>query len=516
MSLSERRGSIARLLGVLLVLTPGRMATAQQLPARARLPLEHWAVPFVEHLVRRQVITDPSPLMRPWRTGDVARALTAVDTSRLSRGERATVRAVLSELSTAQAGARFLAGAGGGLGGSSHQRRPEFEVRPAGPDRFTPEGRVTLGVSFGPAVLMMDTRWIEDLEKDPEWAGIPGRWQLKSDATYGLLDSEYLDVELGTVARNWGPPGFPGLLISTWPLSYDHLFVDVGPRRLHLSMLVTELDDAVNGAGQQARRYFIAHRLAATPASWLHLAAWQGTVFSGPNRTIELGFLNPMQFTNIARTQRRSESNIMLGGDLEARLGRVTLGASAFGDDFDFWTGEPFSFGGTLTASSALGPASVWLGYTLVSNLAYRSNAEPIEAPLIGIDPANGRYGTGLARNFADYDELSLKVSVNPLPGLMLTPELTVLRQGEGDPRLPFPPASEFPNTPTFLDGVVETTLRAAMGLRYRPAPGLTLDLSGGLHRIRNAAHLPDSSGTRGVGTVTVRYLFQFGGPLEP
>ena len=63
-------------------------------------------------------------------------------------------------------------------------------------------------------------------------------------------------------------------------------------------------------------------------------------------------------------------------------------------------------------------------------------------------------------------------------------------------------------------DGTVETIYRVGMALTLRPFRGVTLDLSGGVHHIRNADNMPGMSRTRGVGTVTARYLFQFGGPI--
>jgi hypothetical protein len=451
--------------------------------------------------------------MRPWRVGELARELHGVDTTALSVAERRTLREVMKELGSKRPDPSYLAGVGGGLAASSYSRRPEFELRETGDSRVTPEVRALLSLEFGPGLLMLDTRYLEDLEDDPDYAGTPGRMQLKSDATYGLFNSTYFDLDIGSLSRNWGPQGFPGLLVSNWPLNYDHLYLELGPRRLHLSMLVTELDDARNPQGQLANRYFVAHRLAATPLKWLDLALWQGTVFSGVNRNIDLGFLNPFQFTNISRSQRRVESNVMLGGDAQVRTGRFILSASLFGDDFDFGSDEPYSFGGTATASTSLGHTSVWLGYTLVSNLAYRSSIR-IEGPLLGIDSSRQRYGTGLGRNFADYHQLTLRVTTVPLAGLVARPELTMLMQGEGDPRSPMPPAADFPNTPVFLDGTVETTFRVGLALTLRPFSGATLDLSGGIHHIRNADHLPGTSRTRGVGAVAARYLFQFGGPI--
>jgi len=452
--------------------------------------------------------------MRPWRVGELAQELHGVDTTALSAAERRTLGEVMKELGSRRSRPSYLAGVGGGLAASSYSRRPAFELREAGGSRVTPELRATLSFEFGPGLLMVDGRWLEDLEVDPDYAGTPGRMQLKSDAAYGLFNSTYFDLDIGSLSRDWGPHGFPGLLVSNWPLNYDHLYLELGPRRLHLSMLLTELDDAANPQGELAKRYFVAHRLAATPLKWLDLALWQGTVFSGVNRNIDLGFLNPIQFTNISRSQRRVDSNVMLGGDAQVRTGQFILSASLFGDDFDFGSGEPYSFGGTVTASTSLGSTSVWLGYTLVSNLAYRSSVH-IESPLVGIDSSRQRFGTGLGRNFADYDQLTLRLTIVPVAGLVARPELTMLRQGEGDPRDPMPPVADYPDTPVFLDGTVETTFRLGLALTLRPLSGATLDLSGGIHHIRHPNHMAGTSRTRGVGAITARYLLQFGGPIR-
>src|SRR5258708_35883998 len=78
------------------------------------------------------------------------------------------------------------------------------------------------------------------------------------------------------------------------------------------------------------------------------------------------------------------------------------------------------------------------------------------------------RRGVGLGRNFSDYDQLSLKASLVAGPGVLVSPEITVLRQGEGDFRKRFPPVAAYDTTPTLFDGVVERTLRLATALDWR------------------------------------------------
>ena len=471
-------------------------------------------VPFLEQLIGRGVVEDPTPLMRPWRVREIVAVLAAADTGAMSAAERSTVGLLLREFAPSTGAVGYVFGLGGGVAVSTHQRRPQFSLRHTGDDRTTPELRGLLAIQFGNGLLMADGRYLEDLEDDPDYAGEVDRTQLTSDATYALYDSEYFDLELGSISRNWGPPIFPGLLVSDWPRNYDHLFLDVGPRRLHLSMVVTELDDAFNGSGRVAKRFFVAHRLAIQPTDWLDVAVWEGSVFSGANRNFELGFLNPLQASVISRNQRRVDSNVMLGGDVELRLGRFTLMGSFIGDDFDFGSGEPYSFAATVGAGAPLGPASVSLGYTMVSNLAYRTR-NPADKPLIALDTTRARPGNGLGRNFADYDQTTLKVSVLPIAGLIVTPELTLLRQGEGDFRLPFPAVEDYDITPTFLAGTVERTWRAALEGTVHLPMGVTASFNGGIHRVVNAGNVEGASRTDYVGTVTLRYTLTFANQIR-
>ena len=48
------------------------------------VPLHHWAMPYVEHLIARGVLADPAPLTRPLHADDLVGALEAADTTRLT------------------------------------------------------------------------------------------------------------------------------------------------------------------------------------------------------------------------------------------------------------------------------------------------------------------------------------------------------------------------------------------------------------------------------------------------
>src|SRR5207247_3032766 len=94
-------------------------------------------------------------------------------------------------------------------------------------------------------------------------------------------------------------------------------------------------------------------------------------------------------------------------------------------------------------------------------------------------------------------------------PGLLLEPELTVLRQGEGDPRLPHPLVADYPSTATLFEGVVERTVRLAVGAHWQRG-ALELSGNGGVHLIRNAGHVTGASDTRGLASIAVTYRVSY------
>jgi hypothetical protein len=113
----------------------------------------------------------------------------------------------------------------------------------------------------------------------------------------------------------------------------------------------------------------------------------------------------------------------------------------------------------------------------------------------------------GTGRNFSDYDQATVKLSALTPPGALLEPELTLLRQGEGDPRLPHPPVSAYPTTPTIFEGVVERTIRIALGGTWQRA-GWGVAGNAGVHLVHNAGHVTGASATHFVGSlgVTIRF----------
>jgi hypothetical protein len=500
-----------RTLAVLTLLVAPIAAAAQQLPPHANLPLDHWTMPYLEHLVVRRVIADPTPLVRPWTVGAIGRAVAAADTTYLSAPDRATLAMLRRALVPDAADLTLAAGADAGVRAATHARRTAFDLRPAGPGDVVPVGGFTLGLQFGHALVLMHPVWLGNLYDDPDIGATKQPVRGRFAEAYVAYRSRLFDMDFGNVSRNWGPPMFPGLLFSNWTPSIDHLYLRFGPPAVSLVMVVAQLDRMANQNGDLSNRYFYAGRLQVRPAHWIDLAAWQGTIASGPGRNIDLWFLNPFKTTFQSRDEHQQAANVWLGGDGEMRLGRFTLDGSLTVDDWQIFRSggstdkEPPSYAGSASVATYAGPVGLRLGYTRVTNLMYRT-PDPSESPITGVNLGRSRFGTGLARNYSDYDQATFLATFTPLSGVLLQPEITWLRQGEGDFRLPFPTVAEYPTTPTFLTGIVERTWRMALRGSVHLPFDLTAEGDAGVHFVTNAQHVQGATATDFVGSLVVRF----------
>jgi hypothetical protein len=488
---------------VLLLAVP---SAARGQDASPYLPLNHWAMPYVEHLIARGRITDPTPLTRPVREADLLRALEAADSARLTPAEWGIVRRLTNDLTRRERGpaARLDLHAGGAA--SSHARRDA--LREAGPGHGTVSGGAGLTLFFGPAVVVTHPYFDTRLKWDPDYRGKKDRVIAGRNAeAYVAAQWRYGEIFFGALDRNWGPPALEGLLLSPSPYSYDHFGITLGTAGVRLEGVLTQLDDLPDTSGALNHRYLVAHRLVLHPPGRTTIAVWEGTVVAGPNRQLEPWFANIFTLGLLAQYDQGSTPNNLVGVDITTRRGQTQLFGSLLIDDIQVDRGggaragnnEPPSYGLTLGARGAAGPAAWTAFYTRVANLTYRT-PNPAEAVM--------RRGVGLARNFSDYDQLTLRASLLTAHRLLLTPEVTLLRQGQGDFRLPYPAVSAYDSTPAFLAGVVERTVRLAVG--YQLSVGAwSLTGDGGAHLISNADNVSGAQRTRWVGRVELQWRYR-------
>ena len=501
-----------RTAALLIVLATGRLATgyaaAQGSPF---VPISDPATALTEHLIARGVLADPSPMTRPFDRTALVRALMAVDTTALSRGERRAVRAALADLDVRERGAFGRLDGHVGLAAATYPERDPLEldrgvpVRRPGKSRAFASGGLNLTLLYGPVTIVTHPYFDTRLKYDPDYEGKKDRIIAGRNAeAYVRAVWRYGEVFFGSVDRNWGPPAAQSLLVSPAPYSYDHFAVTIGTPSFHIEGLLTQLDDLNDTTGTANHRYFVAHRLVIRPPGRTALVLWEGNVLAGPARQLEPWYANIFTLGLLQQYDQNSRTNSLLGFDLQTRVAGVTASGSFLLDDIqiDKKTAadrEPPSYGFTLGAEGGVGRAGWSAFYTRVVNLTYRTPSPP-EAVM--------RSGVGLGRNFADYDQLTVRGSWYAAPGVLLSPEATLLRQGAGDFRLPYPPVAAYDTTPTFLAGVVQRTLRLAAAAELA-RPRYSVSAEAGVHLVRNAGHVTGASESRFVGRIGVTWRFR-------
>ena len=477
---------------VALFVLPASLAAQEASPY---LPLSHWSMPYVEHLIAAGRMADPSPLSRPLKVDDMLRALAAVDSTVVTRSEWAVVRRIRAELTRTMRGPAARLDIDAGIAGSSHARRDP--LREAGVGHATFNGGAALTLYFGPVVVSTHPYFDTRLKWDPDYYGkkdraIAGRFA----EAYGSAQWRYGEIFFGSLDRNWGPRFTEGLLVSPSPYSYDQLDFKVGTEGIYFEGILTQLDNIADTSGAANTRHFVAHRLVIRPPGHTTFALWEGTITAGVGRDLEPWFANIFTLGLVQQYDQGSQSNNLLGFDVTTRLKRTQLFASVLLDDIQVDKSnagdkEPPSYGFTLGAQGGISRFGWTAFYTQVANLTYRT-PNPAEAVM--------RRNVGLGRNFSDYDQLTLRGSMIAGPSVLLEPEITVLRQGQGDFRLPYPTVAQYDSTPTLFAQPVTRTVRLAIA--GRAAHGRwVLSGNGGVHLINTG---PEK--TRWVGTIAVSW----------
>jgi hypothetical protein len=487
------RPTHALLAAVLLgALAPVRGA-AQSSPY---LPLDDPRLPLLEHLIARGDIADPSPMVRPFRRADAFRVLSGADTS--GESTAALIRQLRTELGEPADSQRWMVGVRVGVQAYSHIRRDL--LHPLGPDGVRPYGELTGEAVLGPFALVSRPAAEPRITDDPEW---PGRrdldlaWRMAEG--YLSAQFKYGGVFYGQMDRNWGPVGIEGIGLSDYGYGDTELGFEIGVDAVRLAGLARSLEDARDSTGARIHRYFFAHRLGVRVSDRLRLGLWETTVLAGADREFDGRYRNPLSLLLLANQYGLgADGNVLFGLDGHYRVGKGTTVEAQLGIDdlqYENTSGEdryPNRWAFTLAAHGPLGSRLAWRGlYTQASSLAFRT-LDPFENLTDG--------GTGLGRNFADMDRVTLTVSVPAGTRWLVTPELTLQRQGEGDINDPFPASpGEAGGIPQLFIGTVERTWRAAVALSGRQGP-LDLRATAGLHHVVNAGHLEGNTENRFVG----------------
>ncbi|MFN2569018.1 MAG: hypothetical protein ABR564_05385, partial [Candidatus Dormibacteria bacterium] len=456
-------------------------------------------LPLLEHRIARGEVEDPSPMIRPFRRSDAVRVLAAADTSfALDAG---LIRKLRTEFDDPPGNSWRLEGRAGAQA-YTHGRRDL--LHPAGAGRTRPFAELGGSAVFGNVVLVTRPMAEPALLDDPDWGG---RTDLKFTGRiadgYISAQFKYGSLFYGQTDRNWGPVGLPGIPLSNYGYEHQGLALEIGNGDIRLSAFATDLRDEIDSLGRTVHRYYFVHRLHARPSSRLTLGFWEGVVLAGADRNFETRYRNPLSISYLANTIGLGDrGNVILGSDIHWRaFRRATFEAQLAVDDFSYQNRSgpnrvPDRWALTLAAFGPLRSTWAWRAwYTRATSLAFRT-FNPFENFT--------DHGVGLGRNFADMDELTASVSIPVADRWLLSPDLTLLRQGEGAIHAPFPSGPvELSQTPLLFIGVVEKTYRLGLGVTGRQGP-LDLSANAGLHHITNYQHVPGQTADLFQGRIQV------------
>lgn len=492
----------------LLLLSGAVSASAQ---ASWYLPLDDARLPLLEHLIARGDVDDPTPMVRPFRLADAVRVLAAADSAPgTPRGK--LIRELRDAFTEDTAEARWQVQVR--VGGDAYTQKRKDALHLGGEGTANPYADLALRAGFGPVVLVTRPALEPRLIGDPDW---PNQAQdhLTGRLTEGYLSLQfkYGNLTYGQLERNWGPVGYWAIPISNYSYQRQGLALTLGTRDLRLDAIASDLQSEKDSLGQPVNRYLIVHRLDARLSRRLRLALWESIIIAGQGRILETPFANPISPTVIANTFgiQDLKSNVIIGADVHLRVGhRTTIQAQLALDDFLFNTRDQGRDRWALTLA-AYGPVGRTLGwralYAQASSLAFRTFIP--EENFVDA-------GVGTGRNFSDMDLVSVSATIPTAAGLLLTPDLTVQRQGEGRIMDPYPLRG--PDGvlvyPAWFVGTVERTYRVGLGVSGRVL-GLDVTGSGGFHHVVNDQNQAGVTADRFVGTIRLVASWQRGGRLR-
>lgn len=473
-------------------------APALQAQASAYIPLDDPRLPAFEHLVALGDVADPTPFVRPFRRADALRMLDAA----LAHG-RARDTALVNQLRDAWSEDTTQAHweAQGRAGAQAYSFARRDPLHPGGPDGARPYLDLGLSATFGNLILASRPAVEPRLVKDPDWFGrkdlkVTGR-QVEA---YLSAQFRFIRLYYGESDQNWGPVGLPGIGLSDYGYPHPRLGLEVGTDRFRLVAQASTLADVTDSLGQVVHRYFFAHRIDARLSRRFQLGLWETVVLGGPDRAFDARYRNPVTLLLLANEYGLGDKgNILLGIDWRWRLGeRATLQGQFGLDDFQYQHRSgprrvPDRYAFTLMGTGPLTGRLAWrAAYTQASSIAFRT-FNPVENFT--------DQGVGLGRSFADNDQFTLTVTTPVLRQWLATPELTLLRQGEGGPNATIPTGTGLANTPALFIGTVERTWRAALGVSGQQGP-LAIQANGGIHYIQNQGNVSGRHRTRFVGRI--------------
>jgi hypothetical protein len=312
-------------------------------------------------------------------------------------------------------------------------------------------------------------------------------------------------ARLGRTRWHWGPGREASLVISgsAPAMTGFSLRARIAALRLDLITLNATLDEA---AGEQLAAHRIEWqpidrlRLGVTEAARYHAESWQPLYLAG---VIPYVLVQRFHVQDSPDSLGVLRNNVVFAFD---GSWRVAPGTRVYGefmiDDLHARTNDnPNKFAWQLGwegAGTAFGNRVTWGGeYTRVWRYVYTSffgRAFALQGEPIG-------YPTG-----PDARRLVLFGTWDPRVEWQVFGHVATTDQGQNTIDAPFIPGSPKPDPGSF-EGVVQHTREAVAGLRWWPAGGVDVALSGGYRWIDDAGHVRGANDGGAIGTIALRLV---------
>ncbi|NNF05102.1 MAG: hypothetical protein HKN17_11625, partial [Rhodothermales bacterium] len=254
-------------------------------------------------------------------------------------------------------------------------------------------------------------------DQDPDAFDTALRLMVRMENAYVRYDGPLFGAMVGRTHRHWGLYDRPGLILSSNPRPMDQIAFRIGPDRVHVRTVLSELDSitadgrftGTAGADSVAvgseRRFLAAHHLSFRVSPALSFRLSHATLYSGAGSGISLKYLNPM---NVAifetdNLPKNDENNGFVAASMLYAGHGLLVHLEGALDDFDLASREePSSLSATGFVSFAdlLPDTDVSAGITVVTSRAY--NAPQPEGTYLYL-------GRGIGTEWSDYVHMQLE-----------------------------------------------------------------------------------------------------------
>ena len=469
---------------------------------------------FVRPLLLEGMAPDADPVAWPLSQSDLrswAEDILA-STSGANEWLRETAQRVLDRLPEAPAESTTLASTlrmGARL--ATQDRRDLLRWQDQGELSWQPMVQSTTWLQHGAWTAALGFRVDRYYEVDPDGLDTAHRWLSRAENAYIARNGEFVSFFMGRMARHWGDPLMPGLMLSSNPRPMDHLAFRIGGDRLYVRSVLAELDSftgdnrSTGTAGADSvrsgsiRRFAAMHQLVVRSGTSWTFGLSHATLYSGRSSGLSLKFLNPFNVAlwEVDNRPKNDENNGMVGAFAQFR-GTATRGrVEILLDDVDILNGkEPASLAihASLERRSILSGINAMVHATVVTARAY--NAEQPSGRYVYLD-------RGIALQDSDHIQAGMALEWLRWSGWIVRPGVDLLVQGQQDLNAPLPANLEHD---VILIGTEERVIRPHILVMGMLPGGLDVSVDAGWNRIDQSGHRPGAHDSPFTASMSVSY----------